>query len=78
VKLLKKITGGKKMEISITKEELYELIKKAVREVLREESLEIVLKSIPVVSDEEMQDIEKLYGKPSSDKKIAYTEIIEI
>jgi hypothetical protein len=66
------------MEISITKEELYELIKKAVREVLREESLEIVLKSIPVVSDEEMQDIEKLYGQPSSDKEIAYTEIIEI
>jgi len=66
------------MEISITKEELYELIKRAVREVLREESLEIVLKSIPVVSDEEMQDIEKLYGKPSSDKEIAYTEIIEI
>jgi len=66
------------MEISITKEELYELIKKAVREVLREESLEIVLKSIPVVSDEEMQDIEKLYGQPSSDKVIAYTEIIGI
>ncbi len=66
------------MEISITKEELYELIKKAVREVLREESLEIVLKSIPVVSDEEMEDIEKLYGQPSSDKEIAYTEIIEI
>jgi len=66
------------MEISITKEELYELIKKAVREVLREESLEIVLKSIPVVSDEEMQDIEELYGQPSSDKEIAYTEIIEI
>ena len=64
------------MEISITKEELYELIKKAVREVLREESLEIVLKSIPVVSDEEMQDIEKLYGQPFSDKEIAYTEII--
>jgi hypothetical protein len=66
------------MEISITKEKLYELIKKAVREVLREESLEIVLKSIPVVSDEEMQDIEKLYGQPSSYKEIAYTEIIEI
>jgi hypothetical protein len=47
------------MKISVTKEELYELIKKAVREVLREESLEIVLKSISVVSDEEMQDIEK-------------------
>jgi translation elongation factor EF-Tu-like GTPase len=66
------------MEISITKEELYELIKKEVREVLREESLEIVLNSIPVVSDEEMEDIEKLYCQPSSDKEIAYTEIIEI
>jgi hypothetical protein len=66
------------MEIFITKEELYELIKKAVREVLREESLEIVLNSIPVVSDEEMEDIEKLYGQPSSDKEIAYAEIIEI
>lgn len=78
MKLLKKLQEVKKMEISITKEELYELIKKAVREVLREESLEIVLNSIPVVSDEEMQDIEKLYGQPSSDKEIAYTEIIEI
>ena len=66
------------MEISITKEELYELIKRAVKEVLQEESLEFFLKNIPMVSDEEMQDIEKLYGKPSSDKEIAYTEIIEI
>jgi hypothetical protein len=66
------------MEISITKEELYELIKRAVKEVLQEESLEIFLKNIPMVSDEEMQDIEKLYDKPSSDKEIAYTEIIEI
>jgi hypothetical protein len=66
------------MEISITKEELYELIKRAVKEVLQEESLEFFLKNIPMVSDEEMQDIEKLYGKPSSDKEVAYTEIIEI
>ena len=40
------------MEISITKEELYELIKRAVKEVLQEESLEIFLKNIPMVSDE--------------------------
>jgi len=66
------------MEISITKEELYELIKMAIKEVLQEENLEIFLKNIPMVSEEEMQDIEKLYGKPSLDKEIAYTEIIEI
>uniref|UniRef100_A0A7V5XFL0 Uncharacterized protein n=1 Tax=Thermodesulfobacterium geofontis TaxID=1295609 RepID=A0A7V5XFL0_9BACT len=66
------------MEVVITKEELYELIKKAVKEVLQEEKIEFFLKSIPVVSEEEMDDIKKLYDKPSSDKEPAYSEIIEV
>ncbi len=66
------------MEVSIDKKELYSLIKEAVREVLQEERLEFFLKSIPLVSKEEMEDIEKLYGKPSSDKEIAYSETIKI
>lgn len=66
------------MEITITKNELYSLIKEAVREVLHEESLEFFLKNIPLVSKEEMKDIESLYGKPSSAKEVAYTETIEI
>ncbi len=66
------------MEVSIEKKELYSLIKEAVREVLQEERLEFFLKSIPLVSKEEMEDIEKLYGKPSSDKEIAYSETIKI
>jgi hypothetical protein len=49
-----------------------------MKEVLQEESLEIFLKNMPMVSEEEMQDIENLYGKPSLDKKIAYTEMIEV
>jgi hypothetical protein len=64
--------------ISIDKEELYGLIKKAVREVLQEESLNFFLRSIPTISKEEMEDIEKLYGKPSLDKEVAYSEKIEI
>ncbi|MGB9716779.1 MAG: hypothetical protein ACPL1G_10325 [Thermodesulfovibrionales bacterium] len=66
------------MEITIDKNELYSLIKKAVREVLHEETLELFLKSIPMVSKEEMRDIKKLYGKPSSDKEVAYSETVEI
>ena len=49
-----------------------------MKEVLQEESLEIFLKNMPMVSEEEMQDIENLQGKSSLDKKIAYTEMIEV
>lgn len=40
--------------------------------------LELFLKSIPMVSKEEMKDIKKLYGKPSADKEVAYSETVEI
>lgn len=66
------------MEITVDKNELYSLIKKAVREVLHEEILELFLKNIPMSSKEEMEDIKKLYGKPSADKEVAYSETIEI
>ena len=66
------------MEITTNKGELYDLIKEAVREVLQEESIDFFLKSIPHASKEEMEDIEKLYGKPPLHKKAAYNETIEI
>jgi len=66
------------VEVTIDKNELYRLIKKAVREVLEEETLEFFLKNIPTISKEEMEDIEKLYGKPSADKEVAYSETVEI
>ncbi len=65
-------------QISINKDELYGLIKEAVREVLHEETLEFFFKNIPSVSKEEMKDIEKLYGKPSTDKEVVYSENVEI
>jgi hypothetical protein len=66
------------MEITIKTDELYSLIKKAVREVLHEESLEFFMKNVPLVSKEEMEDIENLYGKPSPNKEVAFSETIEI
>ena len=66
------------MGIIIDKNELYSLIKRAVREVLHEETLELFLKSIPTVSKEEMGGIQKEYGNPSEDKTVAYSETIEI
>ncbi|ODS29657.1 MAG: hypothetical protein SCARUB_05243 [Candidatus Scalindua rubra] len=66
------------MGIKVDKNELYSLIKEAVREVLHEETLEFFFKSIPSVSKEEMEDIKKLYGKPSADKEEASSETVEI
>ena len=66
------------MEITIDKNELYSFIKRAVKEALEEETLELYLKNIPSISQEEMKDIEKLYGKPSSKKESVYSETIEI
>ena len=66
------------MEVAIDKNELYSLIKKAVREVLHEETLELFLRSIPKVAKDEMEDIKKLYGRPSKEKEVAYSETVEI
>mgnify|MGYP007070678234 CR=1 FL=1 len=64
-----KIYDIRRSLMNITKDDkkLAELIEKTVRRVLKEE-LEIFLmelnsKLIPNVSDEEQQDIEKIYGK---------------
>lgn len=65
-------------QFSIDKNELYSLLKKAVREVLHEEVFDIFLKSIPAASEKEMQDIVKTYGKPSRARKIARSEIMAV
>jgi hypothetical protein len=68
----------KEVEVIIDKNELYGLIKKAVREALEEETLEFFLKNISSISKEEMEDIENLYGEPSTGKEAAYSETIEV
>ncbi len=58
------------MELAVSKEELFSMIKIAVREVIHEERLDFTLKNIPKVSDEEMQDIVNLHGKPKKRKAV--------
>ncbi len=66
------------METIIDKDELYSLIKKAVREVIKEEKLDIFLKSLSPATVEEMNDIERQYGKPSSQKDIVRSDSLEL
>jgi hypothetical protein len=64
--------------INMDKTELYDLIKRAVREVLEEEMFRHRLESLPFVSDEEMKEIEETYGKPRAFKNAGRTENFEI
>jgi len=57
------------MQIAMNKKELKKIIKEAVREVIEEERMESLLKSIPPVSKQEMEDINKMYGKPAGRKE---------
>lgn len=66
------------MGINVDKNELYGLIKEAVREVLHEERFDLFFKSIPSVSKEEMEDIKKLHGKPSASRDVVHSETVEI
>lgn len=66
------------MEAHVNKDELFNLIKEAVREVFKEEKLDIFLKSLPLVSKKEMEDIEKIYGHPSKKDEVEYSESIEL
>jgi hypothetical protein len=66
------------MDVAVSKKELYSLVKKAVKEVLHEETLEFLLKNIATVSKKEMKEIERLHGKPSRKKDVAFSEKIEI
>jgi hypothetical protein len=65
-------------QVTVDKKELYSLIKEAVREVLQEEAFRFFVESLPPVSEEEMEDIERRYGKPSSVRDIAHSETLEV
>ncbi|MFO7461908.1 MAG: hypothetical protein R6X07_14925 [Desulfatiglandales bacterium] len=65
-------------KINIDETTLYALIKRAVREGLQEEVLRLRLEGLPFVSEKEMQDIEKSYGKPRIRKNVGRTESAEI
>jgi hypothetical protein len=66
------------MQVTVSKEELYTMIKDAVREVIQEKELDQILKTIPEVSDEEMQEITEKYGSPDKYRDVARSETVDI
>ena len=60
-------------------DELRKIIRDEVRQAFREEFnpklMELVLRSLPVISDEEQREIEELYGEPSHE--VAESFILE-
>jgi len=65
-------------QITIDKTELYNLIKLAVRDVLEEKLFRIRLEALPLVSDEEMRQIEGSYDGPPLRKDVGRTESLQI
>ena len=64
--------------IDIGKDELFSLIKKAVREVMQEEMSRKWLEGLPMVTDEEQEDINRHYGKPDRTQKIELRETVDL
>jgi hypothetical protein len=64
--------------IDIGKDELFGLIKRAVREVIQEEMGRTWLEGLPMVNDEEQEDINRQYGKPDRRKQAESRETVDI
>ena len=76
---LNKHQGDRAMQIiDIDKDELFSLIKKAVREVMQEEISRKWLEGLPMVTDEEQEDISSHYGKPDHIHKIESRETVDL
>jgi hypothetical protein len=66
------------MELNVSRNELYSLIKEAVRDVLKEEQFSFLLKNVPTVSTEEMDEIERVHGGPPRPRQPVFTETVDI
>ena len=64
--------------IDMGKDELFGLIKRAVREVIQEEMGRTWLEGLPMVNDEEQEDINRQYGKPDRRKQAESRETVDI
>ena len=63
------------MSIVIEENRLRELIKEAVREVIRDEEFALFLSRIPEVSDEEQREIDKIHGEPGEKRAVLSVNI---
>lgn len=66
------------MELSISKDELYTMIKTAVREVINEKEIHYIIHSLPEVSDDEMKEITEKHGSPDNYSDVAFSETLDI
>jgi hypothetical protein len=64
--------------IAVDKNELFNLIKKAVREVVQEEMARAWLEGLATVTGEEQEDINRRHGKPDRSRKIEFRETVEL
>lgn len=55
------------MKANIQIEGLEEILRQIVRDVLQEELMKLRAALLPLVSEDEQEEIERLYGKPSAD-----------
>jgi hypothetical protein len=58
-------------------EQLKQLVKESLREVLREERLKLCQVLIPYVSDKEMQEIEEKLGSPNDYKDTEFLNMTD-
>jgi predicted transcriptional regulator len=66
------------MELAVSKDELYTMMKRAVREVIGEKEIRHILHSLSEVSDKEMQEIIALHGEKPSPRRAAKRVRIKI
>ena len=64
--------------VDVDKDELFGLIKKAMREVIQEEVGRTWLENLPMVTDEEQEAISRHYGSPDRPKKIASRKTVDL
>ena len=57
------------MEITLNKNDLYDLMKQAVRDVIQEQKTNLILQNLLTVTEEEMKDINNTYGKPDPNEE---------
>ncbi|MGH2575060.1 MAG: hypothetical protein ACRDFC_05095 [Ignavibacteria bacterium] len=63
--------------VTLEKKELKRIIKQSIKEVLKEERLNMLDLLIPEVSEKEMLDIKKRYGSPSKYKKEDFKDLTD-
>jgi hypothetical protein len=57
------------MKLTADEKKLYQLVKKALSEVMAENLKKLKLGLIPYVEDKEMREIEEIFGRPEKYKK---------